>query len=240
MLQDVFEFYKKVKNNQQHFDQLTTKTIDEMFYELTLVDLGHLSLTNIKIPVDELLDEIKTLEFKPLKEADRYAGRCAFVIFGTDPNELPVNPVNDLLEESAGDVESWTSSYWVNELLAPKTTAFFKNVFPAVSYRHIVIMLLKPQGYIDQHCDSHEMSKNINIPLTLPTDSFACNTQGIIDYEIGVPCLFNVGIDHAIANPSNEDRYMISVGVNEYGPELKKQCVMTYIEQRKRSLQASR
>jgi hypothetical protein len=239
MLQDVFEFYKKVKNNQQHFELLTTKTIDEMFYELTLVGLGHLSLTNIKIPVDAIIDEIKTLEFNPLQEADRYAGRHGFVIFGTEPDQFPLNPVNNLLDDSAGNVPL-PSGRWVNESVAPKTTAFFKNEFPVINYRHIVIMLLKPQGYIDQHRDTHEMSKNINIPLTLPDNSFACNTQGIIDYQIGVPCLFNTGIDHAIANPSNEDRYMISIGVNEYGPELKKQCVMDYLEQRKRSLQASR
>jgi hypothetical protein len=190
--------------------------------------------------VEELLHEIKTLKFTAHPPADRYAGRNVFVIYGTADDKLPINPVHGNVTKE-DEAEYYNQGHWLNRELAPITTTYFENTFPVEKYNHVVLMLLESGGWIDAHIDTViTKGKNINIPLTLPKNSMACNVQGEIPYVVGESLLFNTSIEHAIHNSSNEDRYMISVGVNEYTPEFKKEIVRSYLEQRKRSLQASR
>ena len=163
-----------------------------------------------------------------------------FLIYGTAEDKLPINPVNDIVTEE-DEAAYYNQGHWLNRELAPITTAYFEKIFPVKKYNHVVIMLLEPGGWINAHIDTViTRGKNINIPLTLPKNSMACNVQGEIPYVVGESLLFNTSIEHAIHNSSNEDRYMISIGVGEYSPEFKKEIVQSYLEQRKRSLQASR
>jgi len=156
-------------------------------------------------------------------------------IFGVGPDKLPYNEV---YPEYPFDKDK--EFKWVNEQLAPITTNYFKNVFPATKYSHITIMKLEPGGWIDPHVDVFtNLGKNINIPLTLPKNSMSCNEQGIIPYKIGCPTIFSAATYHAVYNNSSEDRYMISISGCEISTEFKKEIVKEYIHQRKRSLLAS-
>ena len=64
MLQDVLNFCEQYCNNQPQYPQPVGQTIDDMWRNIwSTIPLGHLPIPGVKVPVEELLHEIKTLKF---------------------------------------------------------------------------------------------------------------------------------------------------------------------------------
>lgn len=243
MLSETIEFCEKYKSQVQIYPKLSIMaSLDLAHGSLRHANLGHLPVTGLEIPVKEILDEVKNCDFIEHKETRSYK-RYAFAIYGNSNQELPLNPIHNKNYKNIFDNYQKTEKKWIGKDSAPFTTDYFQNQFPINKYDHIIIMKLGPGGWIAPHIDTYEdlPGINYNIPLTLPENSIACNTQGEVPYKIGDAMMFNTSILHAILNNSQEDRYMISVSPFpglDIKPELKKLISKSYLEQVKSSLQA--
>jgi len=237
MLQDVLDFCNQYQNNQPIYKPLSGKTFDELWGNFLESPIGHLPVTSFTIPAQEIINEMiaQRSTFVPHPPDDYHQGRNAFVIYGANSTYLPYNGVHNI-DDSKLDI---SNNSWVAQDTAPFTTNYFKNIFPGYAYKHVIVMLLEPGGWIDPHTDMKESTKITNIPLNLPELSRAANTQGTIPYVVGESMIIDTSVTHAICNPSNQDRYVISVGC-KYKDDARREIVKTYLSERKRSLQASR
>jgi len=237
MLQHVLNFCQQHQTNQPIYEPLNGKTFDDVWDNFFECPIGHLPVAALKIPAQEILNEMISLRsnFVPHPPDDYHQGRNSFVIYGANKNYLPYNGVHNV-DESKLDV---SGNSWVAQDVAPFTTNYFKDVFPSEVYDHVIVMLLEPGGWIDPHTDMVIRAKLTNIPLNLPEQSQAANTQGTIPYVVGESMIIDTSVEHAICNPSNQDRYVISVGC-KYKDNARREIVKTYLSKRKRSLQASR
>jgi hypothetical protein len=237
MLQDVLNFCEKHQNDQPVYEPLNGNLVDHLYNSFAKSHIGHLAIPSIKVPAQEILDEMLGLRSKFVAHPpdDYHQGRNFFVIYGKDETYLPYNAVHNV-DETKLDV---SGNSWVAQDVAPFTTNYFKNIFPADNYNHILVMLLEPGGWIAPHTDTITQTKMLNVPLNLTESSKAYNVQGCIPYVVGEVMIINTSVTHAICNMSNQDRYVISVGCN-YNNEFRKKIIETYLLNRKRSLQASR
>lgn len=245
MLSETIEFCEKHKSQVQIYPKLSIMASADLAHgSLRHTNLGHLPITGLEIPVKQILDEIKNCDFIEHHEVRSYK-RFAFILFGKAVQTIPLNPVHSENYDKLYLQYQTLDNRWLGKDSAPFTTNYFQNHFPVTNYSHIVVMKLLPGGWIAPHIDTYDSQPgyNFNIPLTLPSGSIACNTQGEVPYKIGDAMMFNTSIFHAIYNNSQEDRYMISISVGDIEgmkPELKKLISTNYLEQAKSSLQASR
>lgn len=102
---------------------------------------------------------------------------------------------------------------------APRTTEFFKKDLPVEGYRRLRYMLLEPNGYILEHCDTptgkpYEKRKPesifgaINICITQPQNcDLTHKNNGSVPFEPYSLFLFNNDEIHHAFNKSNENRF---------------------------------
>ena len=98
--------------------------------------------------------------------------------------------------------------------LCPVTTKYFKESFPLDDYKRLRFMLLKSKGYITVHRDAPEIKRlgPINFALNHPKNClFKIKDYGMVPYKPGTAFILNVSHEHAVINPSNEDRYHMIV-----------------------------
>jgi hypothetical protein len=93
----------------------------------------------------------------------------------------------------------------------PKTTKFFKEDFPHLSYKRLRFMWIEPGGYILPHQDDEERCLSpINVSIYNPKDcNFRYKNYGNIPYTNGSAFLIDVGQPHSVWNKSNEARLHI-------------------------------
>ena len=159
------------------------------------------------VPVDDFLEEIKTLNFYHHGK-DRGEGWSSICVHGVE-EELTDHPDKYGIENP--------EYRWCIEDKAPILTNYFKNDFyKEIKYKRIRIMRLEPNGVIRPHSDSKKnyCYGTINIELGPKKAEFCCLCRmgkQNIDNTIGRAYLFNNMIYHTVMNKSNEYRYQIII-----------------------------
>jgi hypothetical protein len=100
--------------------------------------------------------------------------------------------------------------------LCPTITHFWKNVFPAESYKRIRFMKLKAGGKINLHRDCEPEELNgfdpfihdfaLNLAVVQPKNCDMYVDQKLVPWKKGMLILLNVSKDHYVVNNSNTDR----------------------------------
>lgn len=187
---------------------------------------------DIKIPVNIILKEIYNIQHLLVSHRDEYnehKGWKSFCIHGksfdsTREDEHYNNSISHHFTKQAKE-------------LMPQTVDYFKNQFPAESFKRVRVMLLEPGGYITLHKDDEYNNLSaVNIAITQPDNChFIMDRYGEIPFTAGKSFLLDIGNMHTVFNLSDQPRYHIiahakknnkfkEIVVNSYN-QLYNQCV---------------
>tara|TARA_B100002019_G_C21266311_1_gene599653 strand:+ start:309 stop:965 length:657 start_codon:yes stop_codon:yes gene_type:complete len=173
-------------------------------------------LLNKKFPFEEILEEVKNLNFYPYNEGHSKGWSCV-ALYGYSDSKTSIyhhskynlkNPKTDFTEIAAH---------------CPITTKYFLNSKCFKKYNRIRFMKIGPKGYIKKHNDfpTWKDSKNrisessltsYHFVLTNPEKcKFIVEDYGNIPLKPGDVFLFCNAFDHHLRNDSNEDRIHILI-----------------------------
>ncbi len=185
---------------------MTTKEICKSF--ISDVHCSAITVNPIEpVPVDDFLEEIKTLDFYHHGK-DRGEGWSSVCVHGVE-EQLTDHPDKYNIENP--------EYKWCIEDKAPILTNYFKNNFyKEIKYKRIRVMRLDPNGVIRPHSDSkkNHCYGTINIELGPTKAEYCCLCRmgkQNLDNSIGRAYLFNNTIYHTVMNKSKEYRYQIIV-----------------------------
>lgn len=160
-------------------------------------------------PLSDILREVQNL--KPLfvehREGESHHGWKSLCLHGISAQKTMCYFDYGLKEDDS--IYHWTE-------IAPQcpiTYNFFKNQFPADTYKRIRFMLLEPGGFVAPHRDRNTKSLGpLSIALNTPDQCyFGVEGHGLIPLRAGGFYLIDLSNNHSVWNRSQEDRYHITV-----------------------------
>lgn len=179
---------------------------------------------SINVPYDTISQELSGIESLMTTHRDQYSdtqGWKSFCIHGKSYN---ATREDSYYNDKRPYV--WTPEA---EQLMPKTTEYFKNIWPALQYHRLRVMLLEPGGYIGIHRDS-EISQlsAINLAITQPKNcEFIFEHHGPIPFTQGSAFWLDISNNHTVFNHSDTPRWHIIIH-QKYNTEFKDLVVKSY------------
>lgn len=184
--------------------------------------MDHRSASTIRVavpfPYRESLREAIALDHQFVEHRkDPNYGWYALALHGTAPDHT-----NDYYHYGFKTREE--AGYQWTEVAdkCPVTTQWLKEVWPYDTYFRVRFVKLAPGGFITPHNDTggERGYFAVNVCLNQPVGCFmVMDGFGIVPWSPGDIRLMDIGLNHAVVNLSNKDRYHMIIHGHSHSPE---------------------
>lgn len=217
------EYYNNVKNIKWNPNEIPSNVF-ESDWPYSFIDFDH--------DFDKMLDEIHHLEstyFVKHRNKDKlnsyfHEGWNAVTIHGIDPSKT------ENYDRYGYSTEEEANYHWTEVCESIPTITEFVKSLNYNKYGRVRIMKLEAGGYIMPHTDGKgRIFGPFNIAINNPNNcDFMFKEKGIVPFKKGRGVFLDLGMEHAVWNNSNEDRYHLIVH-GHINPELiNKSKILTY------------